>query len=39
MEYQVINQFQDEDEAARLEKLQKIAEILLKQYLQEDEER
>ncbi len=38
MEYQVINEFQDEDETGRKEKLQKIAETLLKQYLQEDEE-
>lgn len=38
MEYQVIHQFQDEDETGRKEKLQKFAEALLKQYLQEDEE-
>lgn len=37
MEYEVINEFQDEDEIGRKEKLQEIAEALLKQYLQEDE--
>ena len=37
MEYQVIHQFQDEDETGRMEKLQEIAETLLKQYLQEDD--
>ncbi len=37
MEYQVIHQFQNEDETERKEKMQEIAEMLLKQYLREDE--